>query len=142
MVLMDNPEYPSILETDPGNPEFADYADKLRRSSQFGEAMIVCLKGLSANPACQRGRLILARTYFDQKLIPFALKELEQLLIEIPDNQLLAKLISTIAPGHKLPSSPSTVGEPVSTEAETVAEAEFAFEELDLIEEDQRSKNK
>ena len=136
--MVDTPE---ILINDPGNPEFADYAEGLRRSGNFSEAMNICLRGLSANPACHKGRLILARVYFDQKLMPFALKELEQLQGELPENKLVSKLLDSIAPGNRTPKAHAGPDR-TSTETETIAEADFAFDDLDLIEEDQRSKNK
>ena len=137
---MSDAEISSILESDPGNPEFADYANELRHGGKLSDALLVCLRGLSANPACQRGRLILARTYVDLKLIPFALRELEQLQAEMPQNQLIPRLLSTIDPGHKAQASSVEPGSTDSPEAETIAEAEFGFDELDLIEEDHRNK--
>lgn len=128
---MDNEleKFKEILAENPGNPLFAEYAERLRVAGDHSEAMNVCLAGLSANPACHRGRLVLARAFYDRSYLPFAVRELEYLVRELPDNESLRKLLNKLSPQGT--AAPSQTGPAVA--AQTVAEAEFDFSDIELI---------
>jgi hypothetical protein len=55
-----------MLKADPGNPLFASFAESLRQEGRHQEAMAVCFTGLSANPSCHGGRLVLARCFYER----------------------------------------------------------------------------
>ncbi|MCB0310703.1 MAG: hypothetical protein KDD42_05680 [Bdellovibrionales bacterium] len=135
-------DYQNILAEDPGNPVFAEYADSLRRRKQFAEAFEVCFKGLSVNPACHLGRLILARAFYDCNHLSFAVREVNHLCNECPDLPALKRLLSALSPDAEpnIDRAP-TAQEESSVEEEIVAETDFDFEELELIE-DENENNK
>ena len=126
---MEEEEVLGILSQDPGNSLFADYAEALRKEGQNNSAIIVCLRGLSVNPSCHKGRLLLARIFYDSGFRPFAIEQIRILQQKLPDNPAIKKLLEKFSLGAEVTSPGST------TEA-TVAEAEFDFNEIDLIEED------
>ncbi len=126
-----------ILAEDPGNPFFADYAEQCRGASRFAEAVSVCLKGLSANPSCHTGRLVLARVLFENDCVPYAVEELEKLRIALPDNKFIPRLLDKIAPAETHAAVPAAA----AGAAETVAETEFSFEDIELLEEDSPAKD-
>lgn len=129
-----------ILEDDPGNPAFADYADLLRREGDLTRAIEMCLRGLSHNPSHDLGRLVLARLFYERGWTPFAIREVEELCRRHPSNAGLTRLIKAIRPEGELPEAAVAQAAPGSSE-ETIAEADFDFEELDLIEEDKKDRS-
>lgn len=136
----DESHYLKILEEDSGDPVFAEYAEHLRREGRPLEALNVCLKGLSGNPSCHKGRLALARVFYEQEYFPFARRELEQLAQELPENQSLKRLlekfsIEAAAAESKKGFKGSQGG--MSEDDSVVAEADFDFECLDLLDEDE-----
>ncbi len=118
-------EYRAILESDPGNSVFADLAEIFRTRLDFSQALQVSLSGLSHNPGCHKGRLTLARTYYDMGFTPFAVRELELLIQELPDNEELRKLL--IALGYATTS-------PDNSTDRILAEGEFEVETLEDLE--------
>ena len=122
------------LEADPGDPVFADYAEFLRSQGEIDRAMHVCLTGVTSNPAVLEGRLVLARIYYEEGHFPFAVRELEYLKKEIPDNKAVNSLLERLSP-ESLNKPQATVISSESTET-TVAEGEFGFDELDLLEDE------
>ncbi len=117
------------LKEDPGDPLFADLAEELRRGGELIRAMEICLRGLSANPACHKGRLVLARVFYELRYLPFALREIEELCRALPHSRSLQRLREKL--------SPEVSG--AEQQEETVAEADFDFEDLELIDEDEES---
>jgi len=90
---MDGEEgYKERLAQDPGDECFVDYAEHLRLNKRYSEAINVCTSGLSANPQAHVGRLVLARTFYNAGYIPFALREVKELLQNDPDNPVLKRL--------------------------------------------------
>ncbi len=135
----------ATLGKDPGDPSFADYAEHLRLDDKLTEALQVCLQGLNSNPSCHKGRLVLARIYYQQRFIGFALRELYQIADALPERRSIVRLIERLggtyrsqfpdlkgAPGSDtISSSPAAT---VGTAKETVAEVEFdlgALEDID-----------
>ena len=92
------------LNADPGDPLFAQVADSLRRAGKWSDALDIALSGLTANPQCHRGRLILARLFYDRHYYPFAVRELEHLHRAVPENASIGRLLERLSPG-------STTGE-------------------------------
>lgn len=128
---MDEGQFKGLLDDDPGNPVFAEYAELLINEGRREEALLLCLKGLSHNPTYQLGRLMLARAYYESSMFPFALRELEGLRAEMPQISALKKLVEALCGSMK--------DYPSNTAAQTdgeVAETEFELEALELIEQD------
>ena len=114
----------SVAE-DAGSPVFAELAELLRKQGRHSEALEFCLSGLSKNPSCHLGRLVLARLFYDRQWYSFAVRELEVLRAALPESKTVAKLLEKLSPGSSLSES--------APETETVAETDFDFDELDLI---------
>lgn len=124
-------ELRTTVQADPGNPAFAELAELLRTRGSYSEALEMCLSGLSKNPTCHLGRLVLARVFYDRRMYSFAVRELEALRIALPQSKTIAKLLEKLAPGS---AALTQTAAPVAAEAvETVAETDFEFDELDLI---------
>ena len=126
---MNEKEYRSTLSSDPGAPAFVEFAELLRGMRRHSEAIDVCLAGLSANPDAHRGRLMLARVYYECGFIPFAVRELQTLVAQFPANRALAKLCERLSPVD------GTTGSGVESE---VAEAEFDIDAISLIADDRK----
>ena len=126
---MNEKDYRGALSSDPGSPVFVEFAEFLRGLRRHSEAIDVCLAGLSANPDAHRGRLMLARIYYECGFVPFAVRELQLLVGHFPQNRALAKLSERLSPAHGAQNS--------SAESE-VAEAEFDIDAISLIAEDRK----
>lgn len=81
---------------------FAEYAEILRISKKYSASIRVCLEGLSKNPSFDRGRLVLARVYYDCGYIDFALRELTYLIQKHPNNVYIKRLIEKFSQSKKL----------------------------------------
>jgi predicted Zn-dependent protease len=120
-------ELEALVLADPGDSAFAELADIYRRSGDYGGALDLCYNGLSANPECHLGRVVLARVFYERLQFPFAIRELRELAVLDPKNIFVSKLLSMLAPsGEPYISSPDSVSRPM-------AEAEFSFEDLSAI---------
>jgi hypothetical protein len=96
---------------------------------------------LTKNPNCHRGRLVLARLYYDAGYIPFAVTELEKLCRYLPESQALRRLLLKLSPEAKIEElKPAEGAANTPTTSATVAETDFSFEDLDLIEEAEKEK--
>ena len=93
---------------------------------------MVCFNGLAQNPAHHKGRLVLARIHYELGQIPFAIREITELCRALPDSKSLKRLRDKLAPETAPAASPAA-----GTAEETVAEADFDFEELEMIEDDE-----
>ena len=116
-----------------GNPLFAELANLLRREARFDEALSVCLEGLSSNPKCHKGRLQLARIFYEKDCLPFAIRELELLAKELPRNSSVLKLIEMISPSAAKIANIAAGAAAVKDQPvieKTLAEAEF---DMDLL---------
>lgn len=112
------------LQTNPGDPLFADLVELLREQKQYQEAIFICLSGLSANPLCYKGRLLLARILHECNFFPFAIRELRDLMNDLPQNNTIKRLTEVMAQ-----QSDSTV---LNTEGEeTLAETEFDVDDME-----------
>ncbi len=133
MAKSTNELWESIAE-DPGNPAFADLAEQLRGEGKLSETIEVCLAGLSSNPSCFKGRLVLARAFLQKGFVPFAQREIEQLCVALPDNTALQKLADKldVRPAASTGGTSSSVK--TSNLDSLVAEAELNFDDIELIE--------
>lgn len=126
-MMNDEEAYIARLTEDPGDECYADYADFLRVRKRFSEAVGVCLAGLSADPGYRRGRLILARVFYDAGFLPFAVREVEELQRQAPDNPALKRLLDVM-----LQDMSSVEGESGIVEGETtVAESAFDIDDIE-----------
>jgi len=128
------------LRNDPGNPLFADLADEFRKEGNFSKAMEICLAGLSSAENNLKGKLVLARIYYQQGYLPFAVRELRELCELRPESQRLRRLLELLSPqthpGHPKEHQSTGAAQEATTEeeAKTLAEAEFDFDDLDFEE--------
>lgn len=139
-------EFEKVLEEDPGNSVFCDYAEQLRIAGNFPKALDVCLKGLSVNPDFHKGRLALARIFYEQSYLPFAIREVKCLSEALPDNRYLQRLYAQLAPDQvsggeaaemaSEDSDEAGSGEVESSGDDTVAEVDFDFDELEMIDDE------
>lgn len=132
--MFDEKEAQEILAADAGNPIFAEYANFLREQQEFLRALDVCLSGLSLNPECHKGRLVLARIFYEKKYLPFAVREVELLCGKIPENQFLNRLLQQLSPESGALRDKTAAGSENSEGV--IAEADFDFDELEMIDED------
>ncbi len=88
---------------------FADYADGLRISKNYSEAIRVCLDGLSKDPEFDKGRLVLARIYYDCGYIDFSLRELSYISQKSPENLYIKRLIDHFRRAKKNPKETSII---------------------------------
>ncbi len=116
------------VAADPGNPLFVELAEVLRKRGAATEALQTCLIGLSKNPTCHQGRLVLARLFYEGGMYGFAVREIEALREAMPESKTLIKLMEKLAPG-----STSLSAAVKQAETEVVAETDFEFDELELI---------
>ena len=129
--------FEALLRDDPGNPAFANFAESLLNQGKWSEALEVCLAGLSSNPSCHKGRLLLARVYFERNHLPFAVREVRELLDALPENKFIRRLLERLSPESAASSGHRTTGN--TGEEKTVAEAEFDIGEIDLLVEDKKN---
>jgi len=129
---MSDQETLDLLAKDPGNTIFAEYADSLRESGDYDAAVLVCLRGLSVNYNFQRGRLVLSRVFYEMNCIPFAIEQVKILVSSLPENKVLRRLLKKLTGGQ---GNVDVDSKPASAD-DTVAEADFDFDEIDLLEEE------
>jgi hypothetical protein len=106
--------------------DFSDVAVALCQEGKTLEAIDVCLAGLCNTPSVIRGRLVLARAFFERGYVPFAVRELEQLRREVPENDSVRRLLEKLSPKR-------SENVPAGGDESTVAEAEF---DIDLMVDD------
>lgn len=130
---MDDEESKALLEKDPGNTVFVEYAESLRLQGQHESAVIVCLRGLSVNPDNHRGRLVLAHTLYQMRCVPFVIEQLRHLASALPEDPVIPRLLAKLT---QTPTSGDDSNENTTSEAATQAEAEFDFDEIDMLNEE------
>ena len=104
-------------------------AENRRLEGNHQEALLLLLKGLSESPSNHPARLLLARVFFELGCTPFALREVGQLCMNLPDNQSLKKLYQAM--GGTTPLIQSTAVESV------IAESEIDFDAIADLENEQ-----
>jgi predicted Zn-dependent protease len=119
-------ETKELLEREPGNPVFAELAAYLISQELLGEAILTCMRGLSVNPDCHKGRLILAHALFRSGFTPFAAKELQLLCKAFPDHKYLKNLLSRLDPTAAVDGPSGTT----DSRGREVADIEFDVDAL------------
>lgn len=120
---------------DPGDPVFAELADLYRRRGDYQGAFDLCFNGLTANPDCVRGRIVLARLFYERLHFSFAARELREVCQALPGNVFARKLLQAISPGDAFsPPSPTII--PPPTMGDVLAEMELDLDSLDLSRKD------
>ena len=122
------------LNKSSGDDIFADYAEYLRKEDRHDEAIIICMRGLSANPLCHRGRLALAHLYHDKGFLPFALREVKDLLEMLPSNISIRRLLELMTEEEQggLQESRELSEEKETESAETtIAATEFDIDDFE-----------
>lgn len=133
-------EIKTLLQDDPGNPAFVDCAEELRRAGDLGEALEICLAGLSANPSSLRGRLVLARVFYESGYIPFAARELAYLRRARPESESLGKLCEELGVEALQDSFADAMQvSPAQGDAEVVAETEFDLDVLESLSDEKKN---
>lgn len=109
--------------------DFSKKAEMLRKEGRLEEALMTCLFGLSEDFSCYQGRLVLAHIYYDLKLLPFCAEEIEKISLAYPENSAIRslrdKFMIAPLPQEKEPSKEGA--------EEVLAEAEFDFDDIDLV---------
>lgn len=127
--MIAEPDLELRVSGDPGDPAFADLADAYRRRGDYQGAFDLCLNGLTANPDCIRGRVVLARLFYERLHFSFAARELREVYQALPGNPYARKLLEALSaedrfsPGHE-------------DEGRVLAEVEFSLHSLDLSQKD------
>jgi tetratricopeptide (TPR) repeat protein len=101
--------------------KFYAEAEKLRSEGKFLESLRILLEGLSTEPQNSQARLLLSRVFYEQGFIPFAIRELEELLKTFPENGSIIKLHEKLAIQRHSDADGSH---------STIAEGEFEVEDL------------
>lgn len=120
---------PKLLETDPGDEIFVQYAESLKKEGKRVEALNVILRGLTASPTNNRGRLLLARMFYEDGYTPFAVRELIEIHKSIPQNKAIKQLLEKLSPG--------IVNSLDIKEGQVVGESEFDFAEIEVLGEEE-----
>ena len=141
---MDSNDIEKRLASDPGDPVFVLVAKALIEQGETFQSYEILLAGLSHNPDCHEGRLVLAKLYFEQDFLPFCVKELRYIAEKLPNNKSVRRLLdkfgsdsSNVEESQEKPSDLKASGSSatLSSSEETVAEMELGFDDIDLLDE-------
>ena len=141
---MDSNDIEKRLASDPGDPVFVLVAKALVEQGEIFQSYEILLAGLSSNPDCHEGRLVLAKLYFEQDFLPFCVKELRYIAEKLPNNKSVRRLLGKFGSDSNsldnlsekvddLKASDSS--DTLSGSEETVAEMELGFDDIDLLDE-------
>lgn len=86
--------YLKEYQANPRSRVFAPLAEAYRKSGLVDEAIEICKEGLEYHPNFISGMVALSRCYFDKGQYTAAIKELEKVVSEVPDNFLAQKLLA------------------------------------------------
>lgn len=120
------------LRDDPSSDTYVELAQALRQSGRFLEALETLFKALTDAPDHAPARLLLARVFLQLGFRPFAIRELQELRVKFPQNRALERLLEKVAPDYLAGEGDSAA----SGKEETVAEADFDFDDIALIEDE------
>ena len=119
------PELPPELVSDPAHASFFSTAQRLAGEGRVLEALFVLVRALDVNPALDRGRLLLARLFFELGAPHFAAREVRELMARAPQLKSLARLQEALEPGVTVQMDGAT---------RRFAETQFKASELEAIE--------
>src|SRR4030042_6854097 len=84
------------FENNPKSEAFIPLAQAYLKKGRFVEAMVVCKKGIKANPTLATGRLVMANIYLAQTKHQKAIDELNNLIKTSPEHPDALRLMGTI----------------------------------------------
>lgn len=125
---------PENLKDEPGAPGFIDLCEQLIGQGKLLEALYVALRGVSHSDDSAEGKLLLAKIFFKIDCIPYAVREVEELHQQLPQIDSLSRLLEKIAPERV--TTPGQQQQLSPDREETLAEGEFDFSEIELMDED------
>lgn len=125
-------ELETAVADNPGTPEFVDLAHELSKAGRAERAISVCLAGLTRDPSNLQGRLLLARIYFEQGYVPFAAREVQELVKLHPGSNALQHLAAKLDPSYVDLEARSET----ESDEQVVAEADFEFDILDELDDE------
>lgn len=99
---------------------------------EFGDAILIGIRGLSLNPDIHKGRLFLAHAMFRAGCIPFAAREVRELCQEFPEREHLRNLLLKLQPSDTGPTSPPQP-QASARQEEELADVEFDPDLLDEL---------
>jgi tetratricopeptide (TPR) repeat protein len=79
-------------QADPTSRVFAPLAEAYRKAGLVDEAIEIAREGLRVHPSFVGGRVALSRALFDKQLYADVVKELKQILEDVPDNLVAQRL--------------------------------------------------
>lgn len=130
-------ELPPELSGDFSDPQLVSYAESRVAAGEPLEALWLCLRALSETPGNSAARLLLAKILYQLECFPFAADQVEILAQKLPENVALQRLLQKFRPEGSYRSQPATQSvEESAAEEATVAESEFDFGEITLLDED------
>lgn len=86
--------YLKKYQDDPSSRVFAPLAEAYRKAGLVDEALEIAREGVMIHPTFMGGRVALARALFDKRLYPEVLKELTEVVRDVPDNLAAQRLLA------------------------------------------------
>lgn len=87
-------EYLKRFQEDPSSRVFAPLAEAYRKAGLLKDAVAIAREGLRVHPHFVGGRVALARALFDLKEYDEVIKELRELIVDVPDNLVAQRLFA------------------------------------------------
>ncbi len=143
----------SIVAESAGAPEFVELASLLAESPDTrAEAREVCFRGLAEDPKNTRGRLVLARLFYLDRMFEFCIRELLEIQRQVGAISSLERLIASFgelasqfmssqgkqmleAKGTPTAETMGTSEAPAEPAEKVLAEIDVDAEFLDILEE-------
>lgn len=86
--------YLKKYQEDPTSRIFAPLAEAYRKAGLIREAIEIAREGLRIHPRFVGGRVALARALFDQREYPEVVRELAEVVRDVPDNLVAQRLLA------------------------------------------------
>lgn len=118
-------DLPPELASDPAHESFFAVAQSLAGEGKLLDACGVLIRALDVNPALDRGRLLLARLFFEIGAPRFAAREVYELMARNPSLKSLGRLRDALEPGTTVDTQSLT---------KKFAETRFKAAELEALE--------
>jgi predicted Zn-dependent protease len=128
-----------------GNGGHLESAESALEAGRLDVALSTLLELLSESPHDPQGRLLLAHIYYLSGCVELASEEVSRLQERFPEKESLQRLMQALDPStQSVVQEPEKVAEKVETppaqkkekkkEDDVVAEADFDFDDIDLLE--------
>lgn len=118
-------ELPPELVADPAHESYFGVAQALAGEGKLLDACGVLMRALDINPALDRGRLLLARLFFEIGAPRYAAKEVRELMARNPSLKSLDRLREALEPGVAIDTQALT---------KKFAETRFKSAEIEALE--------